>query len=210
MGVNNFKSELETELEKAFESRGIYFCEVKEETLRKFLERDTEVFAEHYSTDEQHEFLPPELERYLKQQSAGIENAMQEILKRFEPAFMGIICTGLFQMLNEGSASRSGFFKQRIAEINGFIVDYKPLVWNLNEIERAYAENAMAELIIVSKIACDKYESALYVIHTDNKLSHLEPGENYEKQFRPFEKYKKGQKLPAKKFANDLIKLIGA
>ena len=210
MGVNNFKSELETELEKAFESRGIYFCEVKEETLRKFLERDTDAFAEYYSKDEQHEFLPPELECYLRQQSAGLEKTMKEMFKKFEHAFLSIILNGVFRMHNEASADKQGFFKQRIAEANQYIIDYKPVVWNLDEAEKEYKENNLMELLHISKIVNDKYESVLYCIYSDNKLTHIGPGEKYETQFKPFKKYKKGRKLPAKEFANDLMKLIGA
>jgi len=187
-----FKTELEIELEKAFRCLEVPFHEFRTDLLKELLDTN------HLSSK-----VPQGISEYLNQKFSEYLAAKKSLAIGWSESFAEIICEGMF-------AKKGSFYKQRFAEINGFIIDYKPILDSLENLEKEYAENSVAEKLIVSCMQEGTADSALYLICLGGNMRQLGMARSCRNEYRQFDKYKKGEKLNAKEFVTDLMKLIGA
>lgn len=192
MGEKTFKTNLETELEKALTVRNTQFCVFERDLLKEIL--DTGCLSGP---------VPKEIKEYLGQKLLEYHAAQNSLTGGWNESFAEVICEGMF-------AKQGNFFKQRFAEINGFIIYYKPILDSLENLEKAYSEGSVAEKLIVSCMREGTPDSVLYVICIGCNMHQLGIERSYRNKYRQFDKYEKGKKLNAKEFVDDLMKLIGA
>ena len=187
-----FKTELEIELEKAFESRNSQFHLFERDLLKEILD-----------TGRLSGPVPMKIKEYLGQKMMDYKAAQNSLADGWNESFAEIICEGMF-------AKKGNFYKQRFAEVNGFMIDYKPILDSLENLEKAYSENSVAEKLIVSCMQEGTADSALYLICLGGNVRMLGMARSYNKEFPQFARYKKGERLDADMFVKDLMKLIGA
>ncbi len=186
------KTNLEIELEKALTGRNAQFHAFERDLLKEILDTG------HVSGP-----VLPGIKEYLGQKLAEYKAAQNSLAGGWNDSFAEVICEGMF-------AKKGSFYKQRFAEINGFIIDYKPILDSLENLEKEYAENSVAEKLIVSCMQEGTADSALYLICLGGNMRQLGLARSCRNEYRQFEKYQKGKKLDAEEFVKDLIKLIGA
>lgn len=187
-----FKTDLEMELEKACKHLEFPFHEFRTDLLKELL--DIGYFKGT---------VLQETRKYLIQKVNEYNNAKKSLAEGWNESFADVICEGIF-------AKKGSFYKQRFGEINNFIIDYKQIIENIEEVEKAYADNSVAEKLMVSCSDEGAASSALYLLCLGGNVRQFWLAKSYGKEFPQFAKYKKGEKLDAKEFVKDLIELLGA
>ena len=224
MGEKTFKTDLEIELEKALDERGIYFSCMNHDQLEKFWELDLKKLPEPPSDDEKEDdmFLPDEVRAFN-------ETLGQKKHKNFKEWADEVGTQGVFLYLKKTMEELAdelalttgmhhynfGIYKQRRAEINGFEIIYKAGTLNLDQVEEDYKKGTFMQTAKLYKdIGKDKQEEILDLDCRSDKITERNYGEKAKEimgqKIYLFKKYKKRQKLDAKQFVKDLMKLIGA
>ncbi len=186
-----YKTELESELEKAFRYLEAPFHEFKTDLVKELLD--------NFQLEKN---IPKGIWNYLNHKIGEYRAAKASLNVGWNESFAEIICEGMF-------SKKGNFFKQRFAEVNGFMIDYKPIINNIEEVEKAYADNSVAEKLIVTHMKGGTPEGALYLTCLDCNVRMLEMAKSYNKEFPQFARYKKGERLDAELFVKDLIKMLG-
>ncbi len=162
-----FKTELETELEKALKEKGISFMEMNREQIDCFVQADFEKYPEYKQVLENKAGdgeINPDFEAIVKKAiEAGI--TIKENSARFEIAS---------RLLHEAFQTKLGTYKTRTALVNDFTICYRVVIDPIDNPEEAYANKDLHEFIVVSRQLKDSERKLLiFQYNMDLKLYSL-------------------------------------
>jgi len=217
-----FKIQLEIELEKALDERGIYFSCMNHDQLEKFWAMDMQKLPEPPADNEEDDrFLPDAVRDFKEATGQKKYKNMTEWLKDIgDHGRFLVIKKGMEDLFNELvltcgiTPHKFGVYKTRTAEIGDFNVLYKVGLRDLDKPEEEYKRGFFMHKVVLSKKTNnDKLEDILELKCYSDKITERNYGEKakelMDSRIYVFKKYKRRQKLDAKAFVKDLMKLIG-
>ena len=239
MGEKTFKTELEIELEKALDERGIYLSLVNKEIYDKFRELDLAQYPEppvpaeppeEQPDKEITECAPEAVKEYKKIKDEEYQQELKEWQKKvgkngilaWQDKLLELLAKELDDLAEERGTqlpfkiSSGGVYKKRTAEIGDFLIVYG-VVCNTENPEPAYNnEDLLIEALKLEKTLGEKREKIISINFTNQKYKETvieetakEVAADISKLRILKNKHKHKKIISPKEFVNDLMKLIG-